>query len=67
MDAADDQRSIVIADDRTPMMDDADGCPVARRHGEIGCRGAGYVLQDQRYAKSSEQKRFEECSHNPTL
>ena len=36
MGAADDHRSIVIANDRAPMMDDADRNPFDGRHGKVG-------------------------------
>ena len=36
MGAADDHRSIVIANDRAPMMDDAGGNPFDGRHGKVG-------------------------------
>jgi len=35
MDVADDRRSIVIANDHAPMMDDADH-PFDGRHGKVG-------------------------------
>jgi hypothetical protein len=34
--ATDDHRAIVIANHRTPMMDDADRSPFDGRHGKIG-------------------------------
>jgi hypothetical protein len=36
MGAADHHRSIVIANDRAPMMDDAGGDPLDGRHGKVG-------------------------------
>jgi len=36
MGAADDHRPIVIANDRAPMMDDADRNPFDGRHGKVG-------------------------------
>jgi len=36
MDVADDWRSIVIANDRAPMMDDTDR-PFDGRYGKVGC------------------------------
>jgi hypothetical protein len=36
MGAADHHRSIVIANDRAPMMDDADRNPFDGRHGKVG-------------------------------
>jgi hypothetical protein len=36
MGVADHQRSIVIANDRAPMMDDADRNPFDGRHGKVG-------------------------------
>jgi hypothetical protein len=36
MDATDDHRSIIIANDSTPMMDDADSSPFDWRQGKLG-------------------------------